>query len=59
MLVKEIKVLAEGLGITTGKKKKAELIKMIQVKEGNFPCFETAEGGCDQENCRWRKDCLK
>ncbi|MBI9099812.1 MAG: hypothetical protein JEY91_15135 [Spirochaetaceae bacterium] len=59
MLVKEIRVLAEGLGITPGKMKKANLIKAIQISEGNFPCFETAEGSCDQADCRWREDCLK
>jgi hypothetical protein len=38
--------------------KKVELIRSIQVKEGNFPCFQAATHNCDQMDCRWRNDCL-
>ena len=38
---------------------KRDLIRMMQKKEGNFPCFETAKNGCDQVCCLWRIDCLK
>jgi hypothetical protein len=59
MLVKEIKSIAMSLGIKPGKLKKAELIKAIQLQEGNFDCFGTAIAAeCDQTACVWRKDCF-
>ena len=48
---KKLKVNPKGL-------KKADLIKAIQKVEGNFECFGTAEGSCDQLKCCWRNDCL-
>ena len=59
MKVEEIKKMAQKMGFTaTGPK--AELIKTIQQKEGNFACFGTAiDGFCDQDKCLWRTDCLK
>ena len=59
MLVKEIKSLAKEMNINPGKMKKIDLIKAIQNKEGNSPCFGSAENGCEQMDCRWREDCLK
>ena len=50
---------AKELGIKTGKKKSVDLIKSIQEAEGNFPCFKTAAGFCDQSGCLWRSDCLQ
>jgi hypothetical protein len=39
---------------------KLGLIRAIQVKEGNFPCYATAtEGNCDQEACLWSDDCME
>ncbi|MBI5491541.1 MAG: SAP domain-containing protein [Deltaproteobacteria bacterium] len=38
--------------------KKPDLIREIQVKEGNFPCFGTAAEYCDQWLCCFRGDCL-
>ena len=59
MLVKEIKTIAMSLGIKPGKLKKADLIKTIQLQEGNFDCYGTAfEAECDQTGCVWRKDCF-
>lgn len=59
MTVKEIKGIAGEMGIKVGKMKKSELIQSIQKGEGNYPCFGTASGECDQMDCRWRSDCLK
>lgn len=60
MLVKEIKAVATALGIKTAKLKKAELIRAIQAKEGNFDCYGTAwSKECDQADCKWRADCFK
>ena len=38
--------------------KKEDLIRAIQEKEGNFPCFGSAMEHCSQEDCCWREDCL-
>ena len=53
-----VKAKAKELGIKSGKKAGADLIKSIQTAEGNFPCFKTAAGSCDQSGCLWRSDCL-
>jgi len=56
--VKELKVMARDLGVGTSRLHKAELVKAIQLAEGNFDCFGTAEDYCDQLNCLFRMDCL-
>lgn len=58
MNMTEIKEKAKQLGIQAGKMKKADLIRTIQKKEGNFPCFETAKDYCNQLACAWRDACL-
>jgi hypothetical protein len=58
MKVTIIKEKAKALGIKAGRKNSTDLIKAIQQAEGNFPCFKTASGFCDQEGCMWRADCL-
>jgi hypothetical protein len=58
MKVAEIKERARDAGIKSGRMRKSELIRAIQEREGNFPCFGTAEGWCDQQDCCWREDCL-
>lgn len=59
MQLVKIQKIAKKQGIkSTAKFKKPELIRAIQRKEGNFDCFGTANGFCDQLDCFWRKDCL-
>ncbi|MCK4838007.1 MAG: hypothetical protein KAS94_04340 [Desulfobulbaceae bacterium] len=58
MNVTEIKTKAKGLNIKIGKLRKGDLIRTIQTKEGNFPCFETAKEYCSQKVCCWREACL-
>lgn len=59
MKLEQVRAIAKSLGINPGKFKKIELVKQIQITEGNFDCFATAcNGTCDQENCLWREDCL-
>lgn len=58
MNLTEIKTKAKDLGIQIGKLRKADLIRAIQAKEGNFPCFETAKEYCSQKACCWREACL-
>ena len=57
MTIYEIRVIAANMGIDPRKKNKANLIKTIQLKEGNVPCFKTAGSYCDQEDCLWQRDC--
>ena len=59
MTIYEIRVIAKNMGIVPKKMNKANLIKSIQIKEGNTPCFKSAANNCDQTDCCWRDDCLK
>jgi len=60
MTVKQIKEIAKKNNIKPGNMKKENIIRAIQISEGNFPCFGSATGGiCDQTNCLWREDCLR
>jgi hypothetical protein len=60
MQLQEIRNIAKHYGLKTSNLSKEELIKHIQVAEGNFDCFATATAGyCDQMDCSWRNDCLK
>jgi hypothetical protein len=54
----EIRVIAKSLGINSFGKNKAELIKEIQRKQGNFDCYGSATEYCDQLNCLFRSSCL-
>jgi hypothetical protein len=55
----EIRRFAQARGVEAGHLAKAELIRVIQRKEGNFDCFGSpSEGCCDQPDCLWRQDCL-
>ncbi|MGC9965422.1 MAG: SAP domain-containing protein [Syntrophobacteraceae bacterium] len=58
MKMNEIRALAKSLGINSFGKSKAELIKEIQLKQGNFDCFGTAMDYCDQLECIFRTSCL-
>ena len=58
MKLADIKMKAKELDIKTGNLKKVDLIRKIQTKEGNNPCFQMNGGSCDQMACCWRKDCL-
>ena len=58
MNMQEIKKIAKILDIKPGKKRKADLIRLIQSTEGNVPCFGYAQDYCDQFKCCWQEDCL-
>lgn len=45
-------------GLTIDGPSMVELIRSIQRAEGNFDCFRTANGYCDQWECSWRSLCL-
>jgi len=58
MKMNEVRAMAQTLGIPTMRKSKAELIRHIQLAEGNFDCFGSANGYCDQYGCAFRSICV-
>ena len=54
----EVREMAKALGLKTGRKSKAGLIREIQLAEGAFDCFGTAGGECEQTECVWREMCF-
>ncbi len=59
MHMQEIRTIAKDFGLKTSRISKVELVRQIQVAEGNFGCFATAiDGNCNQMNCLWRSDCF-
>ncbi len=59
MELKEIKAKARKLGMNPGKMEKKELIRAIQTKEGNSPCYQSEIASvCGLYNCFWRDDCV-
>jgi len=59
MNMQEIRVKAKDLGLKTSRLSKVELVQTIQLTEGNFNCFASADNAeCDQVNCMWREDCF-
>ena len=60
MKVTEVRELEKQHVLKTARKTKTDMIKQIQLVEGNFDCFATpANGYCDQDICLWRPDCFK
>lgn len=58
MNIEKVREKAKVLGIKPYGTKKLDLIREIQKKEGNFPCFGTATDYCDQLDCCFREDCI-
>lgn len=59
MKMTEAQKIAKKIGINPSKMRKTELVRTIQEKEGNFPCYQTPGAeNCDQMNCCWRDDCF-
>jgi len=61
MTLQEIKEIARQRGLKVeGMKKKRDVIRAIQLDEGNRDCFMSEQVvACDEEACLWSKDCLK
>lgn len=54
-----VRIIAKSHGLPTKRRSKAELIKSIQVEEGDYACYATAYAGvCAQRDCPWRDDCF-
>jgi hypothetical protein len=58
MKMKKIRQKAEKLGLEINNIKKVDLIRNIQTKEKNAPCFRTGNNSCEQFDCCWRNDCV-
>jgi Rho termination factor, N-terminal domain len=57
MTLKDIRELAHHKGVKNySKLKKADLIRTIQEKEGNSPCYQ-AINDCSEASCLWRAIC--
>ena len=57
---KELLKLAKNFHVSPVGLSKTELIRKLQLCEGNFDCYGRAsEGMCDQPECLWREDCLQ
>lgn len=59
MNIEQLHSIARLHSIDPGELSKGELIKSIQIAEGNFDCYATANGECDQAGCLWRDDCFE
>ena len=57
MKINTIREIAKKMGVNPGAMNKQNLIRSIQEKEGNAPCFNTEQLACDQYDCSWRSDC--
>jgi hypothetical protein len=56
MKFQEIRQIAKTWGVDAGiGRTKQDIIRDIQISEGNFPCYHTKET-CGN-NCLWKKDC--
>jgi hypothetical protein len=58
MKLEDIKKRAKEQGINVAGLTKKDLIRTIQIYEGNYPCFGSADNYCDRWDCCWREDCL-
>lgn len=55
--LKEIQAMAKKLGLRkTAGMNKSDLIRAVQVAEGNSPCYERISD-CGQTDCLFRADC--
>lgn len=57
MHMKKIRDIAKKVNVVPGTMEKDELIRTIQGKEGNIPCFQSGRILCQQYDCWWRTDC--
>jgi hypothetical protein len=58
MTIRDLQRMARSFGLNTGGLDRVGLVRAIQRAEGNFACFGTANGSCDQIKCRFREYCI-
>ncbi|MBM4327858.1 MAG: hypothetical protein FJ118_11920 [Deltaproteobacteria bacterium] len=57
MTLRKIREIARSMNISNySRRRKADLIRIIQQTEGNAPCFQRISG-CMEYGCLWRDDC--
>ncbi len=57
MILKDIRAKAQDLEVKNySRLRKIDLIRAIQEKEGNVPCYQNVFD-CWQFDCLWRPDC--
>ena len=57
MKVMEIRAMARDLGVKKYSRfSKPDLIRAVQVAEGNSPCFQQIYD-CRVDDCLWREEC--
>lgn len=57
MILKDIRAKARDLGVKNySRLKKDDLIRAVQEKEGNSPCYQNI-ADCWEFDCLWRPDC--
>ncbi len=58
MTINQVREKARLLGVQNySRLRKADLIRAIQAKEGNTPCYQ-AISGCQEQDCLWKPGCL-
>ena len=60
MKMQDVRMIAKDMGVDAriGRSKR-DIIRDIQVREGNSPCFRTEmQDQCGQTNCLWKADCM-
>lgn len=58
MTLVQIKQIAAQQGIKVVGLKKADIVRAIQLKEGNAPCFASGKRNeCGQADCLWHVAC--
>ena len=58
MKLEEINRIALLKNINPCGKQKWEVIRLLQIAEGNEPCYGTQHFECQHSDCVWRDDCL-
>jgi hypothetical protein len=54
----ELVALAERYLLSTTGLSVPQLVRKIQLAQGNQDCFATGKRSCQQTQCPWRDDCL-
>ncbi len=58
MTFAEIKQIAKDHGIKVAGIKKTDIVRAIQLREGNIPCFSSGKASeCGQHSCLWLAAC--
>ena len=57
--MQQVRYIAREKGLNIAKQNKVELIRHVQLEEGNLACFATdVDATCPRYQCMWREDCF-